>query len=73
MKKTYTLVFIALLSQLAINCSPIESTVSTTLTSTFKELNDGISDDLEKFEITMRYFSKDNFIPHLEYVNKNKR
>ena len=62
MKKTYTLVFIALLSQLTINCSPIESTVSTTLTSTFKELNDGISDDLEKFEITMRYFSKDNFI-----------
>ena len=62
MKKAFTPVFIALISLLILTCSPIDSKNSTELNSTFKELNDGISDDLEKFEISIRYFSNDNFI-----------
>ena len=62
MKKAFTPVFIALISLLIVTCSPIDSKNSTELNSTFKELNDGISDDLEKFEISMRYFSNNNFI-----------
>ena len=62
MKKAFTPVFIALISLLIVTCSPIDSKNSTELNSTFKELNDGISDDLEKFEISIRYFSNNNFI-----------
>ena len=62
MKKAFTPVFIALISLLIVTCSPIDSKNSTKLNSTFKELNDGISDDLEKFEISIRYFSNNNFI-----------
>lgn len=62
MKKAFTPVFIALISLLILTCSPIDSKNSTELNSTFKELNDGISDDLEKFEISIRYFSNNNFI-----------
>ena len=62
MKKAFTPVFIALISLLIVTCSPIDSKNSTELNSAFKELNDGISDDLEKFEISMRYFSNNNFI-----------
>ena len=62
MKKAFTPVFIALISLLIVTCSPIDSKNSTELNSTFQELNDGISDDLEKFEISIRYFSNNNFI-----------
>ena len=62
MKKAFTPVFIALISLLIVTCSPIDSKNSTDLNSTFQELNDGISDDLEKFEISIRYFSNNNFI-----------
>ena len=62
MKKAFTPVLIALISLLIVTCSPIDSKNSTELNSTFKELNDGISDDLEKFEISIRYFSNNNFI-----------
>ena len=62
MKKAFTPVFIALISLLIVTCSPIDSKNLTELNSTFKELNDGISDDLEKFEISIRYFSNNNFI-----------
>ena len=62
MKKAFTPVFIALISLLILTCSPIDSKNSTELNSTFKELNDGISNDLEKFEISIRYFSNNNFI-----------
>ena len=62
MKKAFTPFFITLISLLIVTCSPIDSINSTKLNSTFKELNDGISDDLEKFEISIRYFSNNNFI-----------
>ena len=62
MKKAFNPVFIALISLLIVTCSPIDSKNSTELNSTFQELNDGISDDLEKFEISIRYFSNNNFI-----------
>ena len=62
MKKAFTPVFIALISLLIVTCSLIDAKNSTELNSTFKELNDGISDDLEKFEISIRYFSNNNFI-----------
>ena len=62
MKKAFTPVFIALISLLIVTCSPIDSKNSTDLNSTFKELNDGVSNDLEKFEISIRYFSNNNFI-----------
>ena len=62
MKKAFTPVFIALISLLIVTCSPIDSKNTTDLNSTFKELNDGISDDLEKFEISIRYISNNNFI-----------
>ena len=62
MKKAFTPVFIALISLLIVTVLPIDSKNSTELNSTFKELNDGISDDLEKFEISIRYFSNNNFI-----------
>ena len=62
MKKAFTPFFITLISLLIVTCSPIDSKNSTELNSTFQELNDGISDDLEKFEISIRYFSNNNFI-----------
>ena len=62
MKKAFIPVFIALISHLIVTCSSIDSKNSTDLNSTFKELNDGIYDDLEKFEISIRYFSNNNFI-----------
>ena len=62
MNKAFTPVFIALISHLIVTCSATDSKNSTELLYTFKKLNDGIYDDLEKFEISMRYFSNDNFI-----------
>ena len=43
-------------------CSPKIQTEPTAVHPAFTVLNDQINDDLEEFEITMRYFSEDNFV-----------
>ena len=43
-------------------CSPKVQTEPTAVHPAFAELNDQINDDLEEFEITIRYFSEDNFV-----------
>ena len=45
-----------------VTCSPKAQTEPAEIHPAFAELNDQINDDLEEFEITIRYFSEDNFV-----------
>ena len=55
---TILLIFCSLMN---VTCSHEAQTEPAEVHPAFTALNDQIKDDLEEFEITIRYFSKDNF------------
>ena len=62
MIREHITILLIVCSLMNVTCSSKAQIEPTEIHPAFAELNDQINDDLEEFEITIRYFSADNFV-----------